>query len=115
MNDPVFNNPSQKKSKLPDNTILGFILGLIFPVIGICILYFFWGDGSFEGYISNFYNTSSPLAMRTASKIMSLSMFTMLIPFNIFINRKKYYSTRGIILATSIFAILIILYNFVWQ
>lgn len=115
MNINNSNNPPYKKSKLPDNTLLGFLIGLIFPILGIVLLYFFWGDGNMKSYFAKFFNTKNPADMRSASKIMSLSMFAMLIPFNIFINKKKYLTTRGIILATSVFAILIILYNFVWQ
>lgn len=109
------NQPPYKKSKLPDNTVLGFVLGLIFPILAIIVLYFFWGDSNMKNYFGKFFNTNNPSDMRSASKIMSLSMFAMLIPFNIFINKKKYLTTRGIILATAVFAILIIMYNFVWQ
>jgi len=107
--------PTPKKSKLPDNAVFGFIIGMLFPLLGILLLFFFWGDGNFGKYMGNLVNFDSPLAMRTSSKVVSLSMFAMLIPFNFFLNKKKYYSTRGIILATAVYAILIIFYNFVWQ
>lgn len=105
----------RKNSKIPDNTFLGLGLGFLFPILGILILYLYWGDGNFGRYIRSFADTESPEAMRQASKIISLSMFAMLIPFNFFLNKKKYKSTRGIIFATAFFAILILLYNFVWQ
>lgn len=106
----------KKNEKVPDNTILGLILGLLFPLVGIVIFYFLWGGNlSFGKYIGEFFNIDSPSSMRQSSKIISLSMFGMLIPFNFFLNKKKYFSTRGIIFATAIYAILILLYNFVWQ
>lgn len=105
----------RKHKRVPDNTWLGLALGLVFPIFGILLLYLFWGDGDFGLYVRSFADTASPVAMRQASKIISLSMFAMLIPFNYFLNRKKYLSTRGVIFATAFYAILIILYNFVWQ
>lgn len=106
----------KKNEKVPDNMILGLVLGLVFPLLGILIFYFLWGGGNdFGTYISGFWNTKSISAMRQSSKIMSISMFAMLIPFNYFLNKRKYISTRGIIFATAFYAIMIILYNFVWQ
>lgn len=115
MNKQLDIKTEYKNRKIPDKTWLGLVLGLIFPIIGIIILYFFWGTGSFGLYIRSFTDFENVNAMRQSSKIVSLSMFAMLVPFNFFLNKRKYYSTRGVIIATCLYAVLILLYNFVWQ
>ena len=106
----------KKNEKVPDKTIIGLLLGLVFPFLGILIFYFLWGAGkTFGAYLGDFIKIESVPAMRQSSKIVSISMFAMLIPFNYFLNKRKYYSTRGVIFATAFYAILILLYNFVWQ
>lgn len=98
-----------------NNALIGFIAGIIFPLLGLLLLYFFWGNGNFGGYFQQFTNWESPLSMEQSSKLISLSMIANLIPFYYFLNRRAYLTTRGIIIATMLFAVLIFLYKFVWQ
>jgi hypothetical protein len=107
--------PSKKKVG-PDKAPIGFLLGLLFPFIGVLLLYFVWGKGvSIGDYLSNFWATSSPLKMDACAKILSLSLLLNLLPFYFFINRKQYSIIRGILMAMFLLAIIIVLYKLVWQ
>lgn len=103
----------KKKNTGPDNLLAGLIIGLLFPTIGVLILYFFWGGGDVKNYVSMFFDIKSS-RINVASKILSLAMFTNLIPFYFFLNKKKYRTARGIILSMFIYGIIILLYKFVF-
>lgn len=110
--------PQQQQAKpggIPNTAIIGLIAGLIFPILGIMVLYLFWGDGNLPKYASMFTSINYPSAMERSSKVVSLAMIANLIPFYFFLNKKKYLVTRGIIIASILFAVLIFLYKFVWQ
>lgn len=107
--------PGRNKKKGPDSAAVGLIAGLIFPVIGILLLYFFWGNGSYAKYLGMFFETNNPFRMDSASKVLSLSLIANLAPFYFFLNRKCYQTTKGIILASFLYCLLIVMYKFVWQ
>jgi amino acid permease len=104
-----------RKKKGPDSAALGLLAGIVFPVLGILVLYFFWGSGSFPKYIQMFFDTNNPFRMDKASKVVSLSLIANLIPFYYFLNRKSYQTTKGIILASFLYCLLIVMYKFIWQ
>lgn len=107
---------SPKKPPKKDLPIIGFLAGLIFPILGLIILYFLWSkEHSFGNYIKIFTSFNNPILMNDASKAFSLSIIANLIPFYYFLNRKRYYTARGVIIATLLFVLLIVLYKFVWQ
>jgi len=108
-----FNFSGRKKG--PDSALIGLIAGLVFPVLGIMLLFFFWGDGNFGKYLGMFFDLKNYIKIDRASKVLSLSLIANLIPFYYFLNRKKYQTTKGIILATFLYCVLIVLYKFVWQ
>jgi len=105
----------RKQNRGPDHILAGLIIGLIFPLSGVLLLYFFWGDGDFKSYFSMFFNTHNYLRVDKASKVLSLSMITNLIPFYYFLNKKKYRTARGVLTAMFIYGIIIVMYKFVWQ
>ncbi len=110
--NPVVN----KKKKGPDVAVVGFLLGLLFPVLALVLLYFFWfGDYTFANYISMFGGINNSFLMNNASKAISLAMISNLMPLYFFLNRKKYLTVRGILMASVLFCLLIVLYKFVWQ
>lgn len=115
-NIPYNLNSKKKKNRSPDNMFLGLLIGLVFPITGVIILYFLWGNNSgLASYFGMFFDIHNSSKVNAASKVISISMFTNLIPFYYFINRKKYQTARGIILSMFFYAILILLYKFVWS
>lgn len=114
--NPIINTRQQKKKAGPDAAAFGLIIGLLFPVIGVFLLYFVWAGGvSLPNYFKMFTTFDSPTLMNTSSKALSLAMITNLIPFYFFLNRKQYMAVRGILISMVLIAVLIVLYKFVWQ
>lgn len=108
-------DPKRPISKVPNSALVGLIAGVLFPLIGICVLYLFWGDGNIGYYFETFTRWGYPPSMEKSSKIVSLAMVSNLIPFYFFLNKNKYLSTRGVLLGSAIYVVLIFLYKFVWQ
>lgn len=105
-----------KKKLGPDSAAFGLVVGLIFPALGLILLYFIWSrDLGFGKYLQMFTATNSPILMSTASKALSLSMIGNLIPFYFFLNRKQYLTVRGILISMVLIGLLVVLYKFVWQ
>ena len=92
--------------------IIGYILGLIFPLIGsICIYYILFRTAySFDGYWKIFTSDYD-----RAAKALTLSLLFNLIPF-LYCNYKRYDQTvRGIVSATIFpYCLLFLLYKFVF-
>ncbi len=107
--------PSQRpKSKIPDLPVLGFVIGAIFILLSIVVLKFIWFAGdSFGDYLSIFF-TKSNFYFKEASKLLSLAMISLLAPFFFFLNRKLYYTAKGVLIVAVLTAVLIVLYKFVW-
>lgn len=106
-------NANKKKNKGPDNLFAGVLIGLICPVVAVLVLYFLWGHGDFNSYITAFTDFHNSSRLNDASKVLSLSMIINLIPFYYFLNRKKYYTARGVIVSMFIYGIIVVLYKFV--
>ncbi len=105
-----------KKKVGPDAAAFGLLMGLLFPALGLLVLFFIWArDTSFPDYLKTFTAFNSPILMGTAAKALSLSMIANLIPFYFFLNRKQYLTVRGILISMVLIGVMIILYKFVWQ
>ena len=90
--------------------IVGFVIGLLFPFIGLFIMYLLWGHH--EG-IADFLSS----VMRShdlAGKVFSLSLLANLAPFLYFTTKRLDYSARGVFIATMIYVLVIVLIKFVW-
>lgn len=108
-------NRRPRKPGRQDVALLGLILGLIFPALAILVLYFFRsGAASFSAYLGMFVRFGEARVMNEVSKLISLSMIANLIPFYYFLNRKAYLSTKGVIIATALLGVVMVLYKFVW-
>ncbi len=90
--------------------ITGFLIGLLLPFIGLVVMYFIWGShqGLYEFVRSLTYQPGM------ASKVMTLSLLINLIPFVYFNFKRIDYAMRGVVIATMLYALLIILVKFVW-
>jgi hypothetical protein len=92
-----------------DNVIIGLLLGLILPVIGIYIYYIFTYHGltSFTGFIAYFNSVHLFIAY------VSLSCYITNLPmFFLFIQKEKYQAARGILFATVAYTIWVIYEKF---
>jgi len=114
--DPVITTRPYKKKKGPDAAAFGLVAGLLFPALGVFLLYFVWAGGMGLGnYFKMFTQFDSPTQMNMASKALSLAMIANLIPFYFFLNRKQYMTVRGILISMVLIGVMIVLYKFVWQ
>jgi hypothetical protein len=113
---PGINTRPHRKKVGPDAAAFGLLVGLLFPIAGIFLLYFVWsGNNSMGNYFRMFVAFDSPSQMNVSSKALSLSMITNLIPFYFFLNRKQYMTVRGILISMVLIGVLIVLYKFAWQ
>ena len=95
-----------EKQKL-DNLILGLIIGLVTPTIGIIIFYYTRFDGNDLGL---FFKVS--IQEKMLSPLLSLCAVINLATFYLFIHFNKLQTGRGIILATFIYGLAIVLLKF---
>lgn len=93
-----------------NNPIVGFILGLIGPLLGLIIMKFIWFPHAAVGdYMQMLIHTKD-----TMFKIFSLSMLVNLLPF-IFFNSKRYdHAARGVFIATMLYVVFIVIVRYVW-
>ncbi|MBS1778790.1 MAG: hypothetical protein JST70_05665 [Bacteroidetes bacterium] len=91
--------------------MFGFVLGVLMPVVGFFIVYAIlfhsYTFGDFTAYL-----------MRThekAATVISLAILLNVLPFIYFTNKRLDLSARGVLIATILYAVLIILLRFVWN
>lgn len=91
-------------------SILGFIIGLLAPLLGVLIMYLvkFRAD-SVNTFIQKLvHNTDA------AASVLSLSVLVNIIPFIYYTNRRLDLTARGILIATLLYGVVFILLKFVW-
>jgi hypothetical protein len=94
--------------KFKDSLILGLLLGLLIPVLGVLSFYY-----------SKFTNVELQYFLEVATKhkvlspMLSLCAVLNLGTFYLFLNKNLYLTARGIILATIIYGVTIVLLKFV--
>lgn len=89
--------------------IVGFLIGLVMPLLGFVVVYFVLGSG--HNSLSTFfqYVMGAPKVM---AKVLSLSILANIIPFLYFTRRRLDYAARGIFIATVLYAVAIVLLKF---
>ena len=88
-----------------DNIQLGLILGLVGPILGLIVIYFFkFSSVSFSVFLDEFFNNN-----KLITSIGSLSLLANVILFTIFINTRRDKTARGIFLVTLVFGIAILI------
>lgn len=90
--------------------ILGLILGLILPVLGFFIVYLILFPHTSFHYFFNTVKSSHSIA----SKVLSLGLLINLVPFIFYTSRRLDLTARGILVATVLYFVFIILLKFVW-
>ena len=90
--------------------ILGLVIGLIFPMLGMLVMYLVKFTGTpFGEFIQSMVNNHQLAAM-----VLSLSLLANAIPFIYYTNKRLDLTARGILIATMLYAVLIVLLKFVW-
>jgi len=88
-----------------DNLQLGLILGLIGPVLGLVVIYFFkFSSVPFSDFLDEFFHNN-----KLITSIGSLSLLANVILFTIFVNTRRDRTARGIFIVTLIFGIAILI------
>ena len=95
---------AKRKNNNIDRLTVGFILGFFVPVIFFLIIYQFkYGEMEFPAYVERIWQ------MKIFLKILSLCVFPNLGFFLLFYRRKYDMAARGVILATFIYAFVILI------
>ncbi len=92
----------QKKIKY-DNCILGFGLGIIVPIIAFLLFYLYRHPKSFQIFYEQV------LTVNVISRLVSLCAIPNLLVFFIFIWTNRYKSAHGVIGATFVYAIVVLI------
>ncbi len=88
----------------------GLLLGIIFPLLGLLVVYFV--KYSHDSFIAFFQSLSQNFS--AAALMLSLSLFANLIPFIYYTNKRLDQTAKGVLIATMLYAVLIILLKYVW-
>jgi drug/metabolite transporter (DMT)-like permease len=84
-----------------DNFTLGLILGLVGPILGLVIIYFFkFPSYTFGEFLDYFFNDN-----RLITSIGALALLVNAVIFAIYVNYNKYQTFKGIFLATVVYGI----------
>jgi hypothetical protein len=99
------------KRKRYDSNALGFVLGILCPVLGFLIYgtYWAWKFNKTFGYFFHDIFLGTPTFK---SSIIALSLLVNLIPFFIFIRSERNKSARGVLLAVFIYVPFVVYYRF---
>jgi hypothetical protein len=89
-----------------DNMGVGFVPGLVFPVLTFLIIGLVRYTGSFSQFLTHFHATGM------LSKVVSLTALPNLLLFFVFIWTERNYSARGVIFATLLVALVMLILKF---
>jgi hypothetical protein len=91
--------------------IVGFIIGLILPILGFFVVYFlmFRSNSTLSGL---WYSMAH--SHKSAAKVVTLSLLINYAPFLYFNTKRLDYALRGVVTATMIYAALVVMLMFVW-
>lgn len=93
-----------------NNAVLGLIIGLFLPVVGMAISYLIWFRAySVDSFLNRVFTDSN-----IASKVIALSVLINILPFIFYTNRKLDLTGRGVMVATMLYGVLFLLLKFVW-
>jgi hypothetical protein len=91
-----------------NNAILGLVLGIIFPFLGVLVIYVVkFNNDSLGNFLHILFQQS-----KVGSVIFSLALLSNLVPFFYFTNRRLDNTSKGVLIATMLYAVLIIIMRF---
>lgn len=83
---------------------LGLVIGLLMPLLGAVVCYLLlFRSMTVGGFLHSMTNSHS-----VASKVLSLAIIANLLPFMLYTNRRLDLTGRGILVATMLYAVVII-------
>ena len=89
---------------------IGFVIGLLLPVLGFFIMSKVWGVGMrFSEFLSRVKGDHKVFA-----RVLTMSLLINLIPFYYFMRKRLDYAMNGVVVATMLYAVLVVLLMFVW-
>jgi len=87
-----------------DNLKLGLVLGLIGPLLGLVVIYFFKYRGiAFGDFLDEFFNNS-----KLITSIGSLSLLANVVLFTLYVNTHRDTTAKGIFILTLVYGIAIL-------
>jgi uncharacterized membrane protein len=92
-----------KTKSLYDNRLLGFFLGILVPVMAITMFYLYRDPENFQ----TFYQ--EVVSVNILSRLVSLCVLPNLLVFFVFIWTHKYKSAHGVIGATFVYALIVLI------
>ena len=94
--------------KIKDSVVIGTIVGIICPALGILIFYLLnFNDQPLMDFLSE------SITNKLLSPLLSLCAILNLGIFYLFLQRNKLYSARGVIFSTIIYGLTIVILKFV--
>ncbi len=92
-----------------DNLKLGLVLGLIGPLLGLVVIYFFkFSSSSFGSFIDEFFNNN-----KLITSIGSLSLLANVVLFTLYVNTQRDTTAKGIFILTLVYGIAILILKLV--
>lgn len=91
--------------------IFGFFIGLLLPVLGLFIVFLILG-GDYSGisdFLRSIFNNG-----KVAALYLTLGLLINIAPFIYYTNKRLDLTARGILVATMLYAVLIVLIKYVW-
>lgn len=91
--------------------IFGFLIGLLLPVLGLFIVFLILG-GDYNGisdFLRSIFNNG-----KVAALYLTLGLLINIAPFIFYTNKRLDLTARGILVATMLYAVLIVLIKYVW-
>jgi len=93
-----------------NSPIVGFLIGLLLPLLGLFIVYLSWGHH--QGLFTFMASLTRQKGM--AAKVLLLSVLVNMLPFAYCNVKRLDYALRGIFIATMLYALMVALIMFVW-
>lgn len=90
--------------------MVGFVIGLFLPILGFLLVNFIFIKGGSIGSVIESLSRSH----RDAAKVITLSILINLLPFLYFMKKRLDYTMNGVVVATMLYAVFIVLLMFVW-
>ncbi len=89
-----------------DSQKTGFVAGLILPLISFLVFYLFrYREIEFTEFIRHIYSRE------ILSPLLSLNILPNLLLFYLFIRKNYLFSARGVVLATFVFALVVLFFR----
>ena len=90
--------------------LIGFVIGLLLPVLGFFIMSKIWGRGMRFSYFLERVMADH----KVAARVLTMSLLINLVPFLYFKTKRLDYTMNGVVVATMLYAVLDVLLMFVW-